>query len=227
MPVNFRVLLCLFISQISGDPWLPVIKSNMLKSGLGEREHACVWWWSHDYPWDAGGPFIGSLPHISALSYLFWGTSQCLHRRHFHFLPLGCLVIYQLPGFGYLVEGDGGCHLEAVDFEFSCLCGSVSSEKTLGLLLDLEIVPWRIPPAEAPPLSGLSFRLALVGPCWLQGWAPQKSWPLLQLLPILQSLLKCMMGRFHFLSVCLCGLMSLWFHCYYFRGVLGRNGDKD
>lgn len=149
--------------------WLPVIKSDMLKSRLGEREHTCVCWWSSDYPWGAGGPFIGSLPHISALS-IFFETSQCLHRKRFQFPASD--VLGHTPAtwiWGIWLKGMEGATVEAVDFEFSCLqssclCGSVSSEKTLGLLLDLENTPCWIPPTKAPPLSGLSVRLALGGP---------------------------------------------------------------
>lgn len=146
MPVNFRILLCLFISQISGDPWLPVIKSDMLKSGLGEREHACVCWWSMttlEVQVDLSLVVCPTYQHF----HIFFGTSQCLHRRHFQF-PASS-VLGDAPAtwiWDIWLRGMEGATVEAVDFEFSrlqfsCLCGSVSSEKTLGLLLDLENTP--------------------------------------------------------------------------------------
>lgn len=187
--------------------WLPVIKSDMLKSRLGEREHTCVCWWSSDYPWGAGGPFIGSLPHISALS-IFFETSQCLHRKRFQFPASD--VLGHTPAtwiWGIWLKGMEGATVEAVDFEFSrlqssCLCGSVSSEKNFGSLIGPGEYPLLDTPYKSSPFVGSERQAGLGWPFWLQSWAPQKSWPLLQLLLILHSLLKCMMCCFHSLSVC-------------------------
>lgn len=113
--------------------------------------------------------------------HIFFETSQCLQRRH---LPSpASRVLGETPAAWIWVISLGGMEsadFQAVHFEFclwfSCLCGSVSSGKTLNHLLDLGTQLLWISLSEAPPLSGLSFRLAFGGPWWLQGSTPQEFW---------------------------------------------------
>lgn len=137
--------------------WLPVIKSDMLKSRLGEREHTCVCWWSSDYPWGAGGPFIGSLPHISALS-IFFETSQCLHRKRFQFPASD--VLGHTPAtwiWGIWLKGMEGATVEAV-----CVCETPSGPciwypsrtyKNLSSDLSLGVQPISLASYQLSPLG--------------------------------------------------------------------------
>lgn len=133
----------------------------------------CAGGLSRDYPSGAGGLFIGSLPpHISIFTSFLGQVTVC--REDTSSLPLLCLVIHQLPKFELRISAEGmeDAAAQAVDFECclqcSCLCGSVSSEKTespAGLGNPTALISF----SEAPSLSGLSFRLAFCGPWWLQG----------------------------------------------------------
>lgn len=88
--------------------------------------------------WGASGLFIGSfLPYISAFTSSLGLVSICGEDTS-TLLPQMCLVIHQLPGFELSGWGEmQGAVIQAVDFGFclqlSCFCGSVSSEKNLGL----------------------------------------------------------------------------------------------
>lgn len=210
--------LCLFRLQISGDPWLFIIKCEMLKSWLREREHVCVCWGlvtslgvQVDFP-------LAVCPTDQHL-HIFFGSSQCLQRRHLQSPASGVFGGTLLLGFGFGLFGWGGTEgatVQAVDFDFSCLwlsclCASVSSEKTWRFVLDLGAQLFENPVEKLPLCQA-----------WASGWhlvalrtsraepfrGPEGQWPLLQLFPILQKFVEVYGVLLSSFPSCL----SLWFH---------------